>query len=80
MSNIKNDPATDSAIQKLYSLYASENLESFRQSCINMIDSLHGKKEKLDTFKRDLATVKNKDRLVSKTTNIILAGQGLKVI
>lgn len=79
-TQIKNDPANNDFMQDLYARFAKEDVNTFRESCMAIIDQLHGKKDKRESFKRDLGKIRNKNAMVTKVTNFILAGQGLAVI
>ena len=79
-NQIKNDPANNDFMADLYARYAKEDLNTFRESCMAVVDQLHGKKDKRELFKADLRKLNSKDKMVTKITNFILAGQGLAVI
>ncbi len=77
---MKNDVATNDFMTTIYESYAKASLNEFRDVCIAAIEKLHGTKVKKDSIIRELMKLTNKDRMVTKVTNFIFAGQGLKVI
>lgn len=77
---MKNDVATNDFMTTIYDSYAKASLNEFRDICIEAINNLRGTKVKKDSIIRELMKLTNKDRMVTKVTNFVFAGQGLKVI
>lgn len=77
---IRNDPATDSLFKDMYAAYSVKTLKGFQEYCGWIVDRLHGKADKLAAFKREIMSCPSKDRIVTKMTNFLLAGQNLKVL
>lgn len=77
---IKNDVASDKFMQDLYAAYAVEDLTKFKQTCVRAVEQLSGNEGKKAGFINDLNRLNSKDRIISKVTNFVLAGQGLKTL
>jgi len=77
---VKNDLMDDCNFEILFSLHRTEDLETFRDYCISLVQnhtvSSNLKKSELINGLKACTT---KDKLVTKTTNIFMAGKGLGV-
>jgi len=76
---VKVDTIGNNGLEEMYKAYDKETLEEFRNRCISIIDASTGKKETKDTFKSLLSKSTSKDVMVTKVTNYVLAGLGLRV-
>lgn len=77
---IKNDVATEKFMSDLFAKYAVQDVNQFRYTCSEVVSQLAGNEGKKIGFIQDLKNVRSKDRMITKVTNFILAGQGLKVV
>jgi len=76
---VKNDGMGEAEVVALFAKYAIEAPNTFRQSCIELIEASNGKRSKKDTFIYELNATTNKSFMLKKVTNYFLAGQGLGV-
>lgn len=76
---IKNDTIGEKGLELLFEQYGQSNVSAFRVSCINMINASTGSAETKSKFVTLLENASSKDKLLTTTTNYILAGQGLGV-
>jgi len=66
-------------LELLFEEYNDIPLEAFRILCIHMIADSSGKKETKDRFVSLIEKASSKEKMLTTTTNYILAGQGLGV-
>lgn len=76
---VKVDTVGNNGLEEMYNAYDKETLEDFRKRCITIIESSTGKKETKNTFISLLMKATSKDFMVTKVTNYVLAGLGLRV-
>jgi hypothetical protein len=77
---IKVDKFGDSMFAELYGNHSKMSLEPFREYCISLVQNhTVSAKAKKDAFIRSLQTDRNKDRMVKRVSDIMLAGEGLAV-
>lgn len=75
----KIDAIGTDGMEKLFEAYRNEDINSFRTTCINIIQKSSGKSASKETFTSILLKATSKDYMVSKVSNYLLAGQGLGV-
>jgi len=75
----KTDTVGSEGMEKLFEAYHREDIETFRNTCIGLIQRSSGKADTKDTFTSILLKAKSKDLMVTKVSNYLLAGQGLGV-
>lgn len=66
-------------INGLYMAYNTEDVVTFKETCILAIEQSSGKKETKMRFVNELRAIRSKDRMLMVVNNFWLAGQGLKV-
>lgn len=76
---VKYNPLNDDVLKDLFERYHHDDVETFRQFCIDTIMKGTGKKEKKGLFCNDLRQAPSKDKMVVKVQNFIFAGLGLGV-
>ena len=77
---IKVDKFGDSMFAELYKNYAVMPLDQFRDYCITLIQNhTVSAKAKKDAFVRSLQADRNKDKMVKRVSDIMMAGEGLAV-
>ncbi len=75
----KVDTIGSDGMEKLFEAYRNEDINTFRNTCIGMIQRSSGKAETKDSFTDILLKATSKDQMVTKVSNYLLAGQGLGV-
>jgi len=78
-ARVKNDTIGDEGMKQLFADYASQGIDMFRETCKQTIESSTGKRSTKDLFLNELDKARNKDVMLKKVTNYLLAGQGLGV-
>ena len=78
-SRVKHDSIGSDGMTQLFSDYASQGTEEFRETCKQVIEQSTGKRTTKDTFHAELDKARSKDTMLQKVTNYLLAGQGLGV-
>ena len=76
---VKNDTVGDGGMSLLFSEYQTSTLEQFRVTCNTLIEDSSGKRATKDKFLAEIARATSKDKMITKVTNYLLAGQGLGV-
>jgi len=76
---VKVDTIGNNGLEEMYKAYDKETLEEFRNRCISIIKTSTGKKETKNTFIDLLDNATSKHVMVTKVTNYIFAGLGLRV-
>lgn len=75
---LTKDKFGDTMFAELYTNYGKMTLPEFREYCISLIlNNTVSAKAKKDTFVRSLEGDRNKDRMVKRITDIMLAGEGM---
>lgn len=78
-NRIKVDTVGDSGLKLLFAEFETQTVTGFRFICKNLIEQSSGKREKKDTFIRELDKAASKEIMLKKVTNYMLAGQGFGV-
>lgn len=78
-SRVKHDSIGTDGMKLVFEFYNTQDLETFRTSCKQVIESSTGKRSTKDTFLNELDKARSKDLMLKKVTNYLLAGQGLGV-
>lgn len=78
-ARVKQDTIGDDGMKQLFQDYTVQPLEQFRNTCKQVIEKSTGKRTTKDTFIVELDKARNKDIMLKKVTNYLLAGQGLGV-
>jgi len=78
-NRVKVDTVGEDGLKNVFESYSNQSLEDFRKTCINIIELSTGSKETKLTFISILMKAVNKDIMLKKVTNYVLAGQGLGV-
>lgn len=79
-SKVTADKFGDDMFREMYSLYTTASLPDFKQWCCNAIqNNTVSSNLKKNEFERAIQAQTNKDRIVKKMTDIMLAGGGHKV-
>lgn len=76
---VKNDTIGSNGLELLFARYQDSTVELFRANCIEMINASTGSNETKSKFVTLLEGANSKDKLLTTTTNYILAGQGFGV-
>jgi hypothetical protein len=76
---VKYDPIGTDGMKQIFADYAVQNVDEFRSTCKQVIESSTGKRSTKDTFLTELDKARSKDFMLKKVTNYLLAGQGLGV-
>jgi hypothetical protein len=80
MHNVKVDKFGDQSFTEMYNNYAIMDLETYRKWCITAIgERMVSSKEKKMNFIRGIQGCRTKDQMVTKLTNMALAGESLGV-
>lgn len=80
MTKLKVDRFGDANFREMYSLHASATFEDFQKWCIEKIqNNTVCSKLKKQEFADAIRACTNKDRIVLKMSNFMLAGEGHKV-
>ena len=66
-------------ISALYEAYRVQDVATFKQTCIEVIQGSSGKKETKARFVTEIMGTRSKERMLTVVNNFWLAGQGLKV-
>lgn len=75
----KVDTIGSDGMEKLFEAYSNEDINTFRNTCIGIIQKSSGKSDTKETFTSILLKATSKDFMVTKVSNYLLAGQGLGV-
>lgn len=75
----KVDLIGDAGMKQLFAYYQAFDLVDFKSYCKDVVESSSGKRQTKDRFIHDIDMAPNKDIVLKKVTNYILAGQGLGV-
>lgn len=75
----KVDTIGSNGLETLFSDFENRTPESFRTLCIEFVNQSSGKKDTKYKFINLLEGTTSKDKMLTLTTNYILAGQGLGV-
>lgn len=78
-SRVKHDTVGTDGMKQIFADYAAQNVDEFRSTCKQVIESSTGKRSTKDTFLTELDKARSKDFMLKKVTNYLLAGQGLGV-
>jgi hypothetical protein len=76
---VKVDTIGTKGMETLFEAYRNEDINTFRNTCIGIIQKSAGDSLKKDTFTSILLKATSKDFMVTKVTNYLMAGQGLGV-
>lgn len=89
INTVKVNPTMEVSVKKVktdridistfYDRYNTEDVATFKATCIEAIEQSSGKKETKMRFVNTLQQCRSKDKMLSVVTNYWLAGQGLKV-
>jgi len=78
-ARVKHDTVGTDGMKQVFEWYVTQDVEKFRTSCKQVIESSTGKRSTKDTFIVELDKARSKDIMLKKVTNYLLAGQGLGV-
>lgn len=76
---VKNDTVGAEGLRYLFSHYPRQSLEDFRNTCVSMIVNSSGKPETKRKFVDEIDAASDKETMLKKVTNYIMAGQGYGV-
>jgi hypothetical protein len=78
MQSVKVDKFGDQSFTEMYNNYAIMDTETYRKWCIDAINErMVSTKEKKMNFVRGIQGCRTKDQMVTKLSNMALAGMGL---
>ena len=76
---VRNDPIGSEGLRYLFSHYPRQDLEEFRTTCESLINNSAGKAETKLKFITEIKAASNKELMLKKVTNYLMAGQGYGV-
>lgn len=81
MQSVKVDKFGDSSFAEMYNNYAIMDTESYRKWCMKAIEERFvSSNEKKQNFLRGIQGCRTKDQMVTKLTDMALAGSGYSTI
>lgn len=78
-ARVKYNPLNEDVQKELYRRWAIDDVDTFRHYCQEVIALGTGKAEKKFTFTRELNRLQDKNKMLEKVNNFIMAGMGLGV-
>lgn len=78
-ARLKKDTIGDDGLKKLYEAHSYMGIEQFREYCKELVQSGGGNQPTKDAIIEEIENSLSKDRMLTKTNNFILAGQGFGV-
>ena len=78
-ARLKKDTIGEDGLRKLYDAYGTMDVESFRQYCIQLVESGGGNRPTKDGIISGINSTNNKDRMLKKANDFCFAGMGLGV-
>lgn len=76
---VKKDTVGSDGLRYLFSVYPRQALEDFRATCVSLIEQSSGKTETKNLFIGEINAASNKEAMLKKVTNYLMAGQGYGV-